>query len=95
MFGFKKKSAVASETVEAKSAVSQLVSPTSDFLALFGITPTVCGAIVPPQTAMRVPAVRAAVLAISEALGQVEAHVYSTGANAERAVDHPAYSSTP
>ena len=77
---------------EVKTSVaSQLVSPTSDFLALFGITPSVSGAIVSPFTAMRVPAVRAAVLAISEALGQVEAHVYSTGANAERATNHPAY----
>ena len=40
---------------------------------------------------MRVPAVRAAVLAISEALGQVEAHVFSTGPNASKATGHPAY----
>lgn len=72
---------------------SQLIYPSDDFLALFGVTPSIAGPDVSPVTAMRVPAVRAAVLAISEALGQADVHVFRLGdKTAEKAPDHPAYS---
>lgn len=60
---------------------------------IFGIAPTAAGVSVSPQAAMRVPAVRAAVLAISEAAGQLPLHVYrraSHGAR-ERYDEHPAH----
>lgn len=78
---------------DRKSATaSQLIMPSDDFLFMFGAPPSTSGIEVTPISAMRVPAVRGAVLQISEALGQVDANVYAVSdGSSQLATDHPAY----
>lgn len=82
-------------SVERKSApapvVSTLSNPESWLLDLFGASPVSSGVSVTPANATSCPAVRCAVAAISEAIGQLPIHVYQRGQDGtrERASDHP------
>ncbi len=81
--------------MERKSAsapvVSTLSNPESWLLDLFGASPVSSGVSVTPANATSCPAVRCAVAAISEAIGQLPIHVYQRGQDGtrERASDHP------
>lgn len=76
----------------ATTETRSLSAPTFDDFMTFGAVPTIAGASVTPQTAMRSPAVRAAVEAISEAVGGLPLFIYQRDDDArERAPDHPAY----
>lgn len=69
-----------------------LADPAPWLLDLFGATPALSGVTVNPSTAMRSTPVRAAVGAISEAIGGLPLHVYQRNGDArERAPEHPAY----
>lgn len=74
--------------LEAKSGVA---SPDAWLLDLFGASPAASGVSVTPRSAMTCAPVRAAVQAISEAVGQLPFHTYQRDANGvkERAPDHP------
>jgi len=74
----------------SKKAAPTLAAPDDWLRELFGALPGPSGVSVNPTTAMRVPAVRAAVGAISEALGQLPVQVYSRTSR-KRVDDHPAY----
>lgn len=80
-------------TADAADEQRSLADPADWLLDLFGASPAQAGIAVTPQTAMRSPAVRAAVEAISEALGGLPLHVYAKGDDGarERATDHTAY----
>lgn len=81
-------------SVEQKSALpSTLSTPEAWLIEAFGATPVASGAFVTPRTAMGCAAVRCAVQAISEGIGQLPVHVYarSDQSGKERAPDHPAY----
>ena len=79
MFGFGEKRA-RKGSVERKSApapvVSTLSNPEPWLLDLFGASPVSSGVSVTPANATSCPAVRCAVAAISEAIGQLPIHVY-------------------
>lgn len=69
-----------------------LADPAPWLLDLFGATPALSGVTINPSTAMRSTPVRAAVGAISEAIGGLPLHVYRRDGDArERAPEHPAY----
>ncbi len=73
--------------VEQKSS---LANPETWLLELFGATPAASGKSVTPATAMRCTAVRRAVQAISEPIGQLPLHVYKRDGEArERDSEHP------
>ncbi|SHH04131.1 phage portal protein, HK97 family [Kaistia soli DSM 19436] len=79
--------------LEKKSLVSGVSSPAPWFLDLIGSQPVASGVSVTPETAMRSAAVRCAVQAIAEAVGQLPVIVYSrdpAGAK-ERDTSHPLY----
>lgn len=79
-------------TAEPADEQRSLADPEPWLLELFGVTPSLAGVTVSPSTAMRSPAVRAAVEAISEAIGGLPLHVYQRDGEARhRAPDHPAY----
>lgn len=85
-----------SKTTETTAAVAEdvrsLASPEEWLIDLFGAAPALAGVSVTPTTAMRCTAVRAAVEAISEAMGGLPLHVYQREGEArERAPEHPAY----
>jgi len=74
--------------------VRSLANPEDWLLSIFGAsTPAASGSIVTPQTAMRVPAVKAGVAAISEATGMLPLHCYRREADGSRVreSDHPAF----
>jgi HK97 family phage portal protein len=75
-----------------ETKVATLAAPDSFLLDLFGASTTNAGVLVSPRTAMSCAPVRAAVRAISEAIGQLPAYVYKRGPSGEkqRAPDHPA-----
>jgi HK97 family phage portal protein len=72
---------------------SSLATPDDFYFDLFAATPAASGIRVTPKTAMTCAPVRAAVHAISEAIGQLPVHVYHRKGDSvkERAPDHPAY----
>lgn len=76
--------------LEAKSTLS---NPDAWLFDVFGATPVESGATVTPRNAMRCTAVRCAVQAIAEAIGQLPVHTYRRGSSGarERAPDHPAH----
>lgn len=90
------------ETAQPAPAAVQLIAPDQaapesralgdELLALFGAVPAASGISVTPATAMRCAPVRAAVEAISEAMGCLPLHLYARGEGGarERADDHPA-----
>lgn len=81
----------AAAPAEIRSGVT-LADPAPWLFELFGAMPATSGVSVTPQNAMRSPAVRAAVEAISEAIGTLPVHVYKRDGEArERARDHAAY----
>lgn len=90
MFGLRRRTQTTAETAtESRS----LGSPEEWLIDLFGAAPALSGVSVSPTTAMRCTAVRAAVEAISEAIGGLPLHVYRRDDEArERATTHPAYS---
>ena len=74
--------------------VRSLADPESWLLNIFGAsTPAASGSVVTPQTAMRVPAVKAGVAAIAEAIGILPLHAYRRQADGsrDRMGDHPAF----
>lgn len=76
---------------EKKSAPTAPVSLTDPYASfLFGGSPTNSGPSVTPESAMRVPAVSAAVKQISQAVGTLPAKVFSRDPKTA-APDHPAY----
>ena len=81
-------------TVESPVAASEqkmsLAEPTAEMLSLLGALPSAAGVSVSPETAMKCAPVRAAILAISEAVGQLPLHVYQrTDEGKERDRSHP------
>jgi len=70
-----------------------LAAPDAALLDLFGVRSSLAGVSVTPDSAMRVPAVAAAVRLISEAVGTLPAKVYSENAEGDKEEnsDHPAY----
>ncbi|WP_407864525.1 phage portal protein [Phyllobacterium phragmitis] len=69
-----------------------LADPAPWLLELFGSAPSLAGVTVSPSTAMRSPAVRAAVEAIAEAIGGLPLFIYQRNGEARsRAPEHPAY----
>ena len=73
--------------VEEKSTLSD---PESWLLEMFGSTPTNSGVSIGPESALRVPAVSAAVRAISEAAATLDIHVVQREGEINRQVpDHP------
>lgn len=77
--------------VEAKSA--SLASPDAALLSLFGSVPTISGPSVTGHSALRVPAVKAAVELISTAVGSMPVKVFKREATGGKTEDpsHPAY----
>lgn len=73
-----------------RKSAPPLASPDAFLRELFGAIPGPSGVTVNADTAMRVPAVRAAVGAIAEAIGQLPVHLYDR-ASRERVADHPLY----
>lgn len=71
-----------------------LTSPESWLLEMFGSTPTQAGVSVSPETALRVPAVNAAIRVISEAVATLDVEVRRIGADGSETPDtaHPALS---
>lgn len=80
----------AGSKTEKKSGVAD---PQQWFIDVLGGTPLASGTVVNAITAMTCAPVRCAVLAISEAMGQLPVHVYERGDNGarERAPDHPVH----
>jgi len=77
------------QTTEQRSLADH---PDAFMFELFGAAPSAAGISITPATAMRCTPVRAAVEAISEAIGGLPVHVYRREDDArERAPDHPAY----
>lgn len=70
-----------------------LATPDASLLELFGAMPASSGVVVTPRSAMTCTPVRAAVQAISEAIGQLPLIAYKRGPDGskERAPDHPVY----
>lgn len=80
------------KSISQAEEVRSLASPDEWLTDIFGATPAQSGVSVTPATAMRCTAVRAAVEAISEAMGGLPMFVYQRDGDArERAPDHPAY----
>jgi HK97 family phage portal protein len=80
--------------VETRSTlVTDLAAPSEMLLDLFGAQPLQSGVNITPENSMRVPAVRAAVEAIAEAVGCLPCLVYERDASGAviEAKDHPAY----
>lgn len=77
--------------VAATEQKSSLAEPTAETFAMFGAMPSAAGVSVTPETAMRCAPVRAAVLAIAEAVGQLPLHVFRRldDGGKERDRDHP------
>ncbi|MBS0535385.1 MAG: phage portal protein [Proteobacteria bacterium] len=75
---------------ESKSGIAE---PDQWLVDLFAAATTAAGISITPRFAMRVPAVRCAVQAISETIGQLPVHIHERvgGGGKERAPDHPAY----
>ncbi|MBJ2154081.1 phage portal protein [Paracoccus sp. IB05] len=75
---------------QAEASETRALGP--ELLALFGVVPAASGISITPASAMRCAPVRAAVEAISEALGCLPLHLYERGQNGARdcAEDHPA-----
>lgn len=71
-----------------------LAAPDPAMLAMFGVVPSVSGASVTPQSAMRVPAVAAAVGLISSTIGTLPAKVFTKQDEGGKspAPEHSAYS---
>ncbi|BBF92123.1 phage portal protein [Blastochloris tepida] len=69
-----------------------LTASSPELLALFGAAPTAAGAVVTPETALRVPAVACATRAIGEAVACLPRSVYRVAADGSRVPvpDHPA-----
>jgi phage portal protein BeeE len=76
--------------IEQKSG---LASPEPWLIELFGSCPTTSGPAVTPSSAMRVPAVAAAVSLISTTVGTLPAKVFARDAKGGKSPDaeHPAY----
>lgn len=88
LLNFFRSSTTAAAPVEQRS----LADPSDFDFALFGAVPTIAGASVSPNTAMKCTAVRAAVEAISEAVGGLPLFIYERDGDArQRAPEHPAY----
>lgn len=70
-----------------------IAAPSAALVELFGAPTSATGRAVTRETALRVPAVYAAVRAIAEAVGQLPVHVYWRGEDGsrERDADHPAH----
>jgi len=68
-----------------------LAHPSSGLFALFGSSSAASGVAVTPETAMRCPAVYAAVKVISESVAQLPLHLFQRlpGGGKERATNHP------
>ena len=80
-------------TEPEQKAAPTLSQPDAWLFDLFGASPAASGVSVTPQNAMKCAAVRCAVLAISEAIGQLPVHVYKRDADGtkERDTAHPAF----
>lgn len=80
------------ESAQPAPAAPETRALGDQLLALFGAVPAASGISITPATAMRCAAVRAAVEAISEAMGCLPLHLYARGEGGarERADDHPA-----
>lgn len=91
MFGFRKKPAPAPET--RATLATDLSAPSEMLLDLFGATPLQSGVSITPENAMRVPAVRAAVQAIAEAIGGLPCSIFerASSGSVQLANDHPAH----
>jgi HK97 family phage portal protein len=78
-------------TPDSTETKSSLAYPDAELLALFGAPATAAGVAVTPDSAMRVPAVRAAVQAIAETAGLLPLHTIQRGADGskQRASEHP------
>lgn len=82
-------------TVESPVAATEqkmsLADPTAETFAMFAAAPSAAGVSVTPETAMRCAPVRAAVLAIAEAVGQLPLHTFRRldDGGKERDRDHP------
>ncbi|WP_331498097.1 phage portal protein [Paracoccus sediminilitoris] len=75
-----------------KTEAKSLAYPDADLMALFGATTTASGVVVGEATALHVPAVGAAIRAISEAAATLDIGVVEIqGGIAKPAIDHPAY----
>lgn len=74
--------------------MSNLSAPEDWLFEAFGALPVLSGVSVSPEKAMTVPAVRCAVQAIAESIGQLPVHTFARGTDGakERAPDHPVYS---
>lgn len=72
---------------------SSIDAPDAALLALFGVTPSISGASVTPQSAMGVPAVAAAVTLISDAVGTLPAKLFTSLGDGGKETDtkHPSY----
>jgi HK97 family phage portal protein len=72
---------------------SSIEAPDAALLALFGVTPSISGASVTPQSAMGVPAVAAAVTLISDAVGTLPAKLFTNLGDGGKEPDtkHPSY----
>lgn len=80
------------QRVAPATETRSLAEPSDILIELLGATPVTSGVTVTPSNAMRCTPVRAAVEAISEAVGGLPLHVYERSGDArERASDHPAY----
>jgi HK97 family phage portal protein len=77
---------------KASDPAPTLAAPSNWFLDMFGATPTLSGASVTPESALRVPAVRAAVEAISTTAGTLPVKLYCRNGSAKEVdTTHPAY----
>ncbi|MHB2165737.1 phage portal protein [Alsobacter sp. R-9] len=87
MFGFGRR-----KKIEEKAS-SGIAIPEPWLSELFGAVPTLSGASVTPESAMRVPAVKASVELISSTVGTLPAKVFRRfpEGGKEAATDHPAY----
>lgn len=92
MWPFKSQTETSAEAAPEKRDAGTLASPSPYLFELFGATPAAAGISISPLSAMRCTAVRAAVEAISEAIGGLPVHVYERDGEARtRARQHPAY----
>ena len=76
-------------TLPRAETVRTLVSSDPQVLDLFSVAPTVAGAVVTPQSAMRVSAVFACVNLIAGAIAQLPLNIYERISDSRRRVGHP------
>lgn len=74
-----------------KSEAKSLAHPSPELLALFGASPTISGATVSAESAMRCSTVYGSVKVIAESVAQLPLHLYRRASDGgkERASDHP------